>query len=189
MTTQRPLSPAKRIAIAKDVIAQIKIGAYIPTQDTYAVIGDGKELDDAYEFGADDDCDIRKTWEDINIMPNAQNRCKVCADGAIFVSGVKLFNNITFDQADGAKQCAIRYFGQKQADLIERAFEGWDMAGFSDNYSCYDGNSPTVKFYNKYENAKDRMIAIMKNIIKNNGTFILNGAKKHAEKRKLISNK
>jgi hypothetical protein len=165
-----------RIEIAKDVIAQIKAKKYNPMQGRWVEQADGPDYDD-WLFENATTCKV-----DVRDYTNNINKCNVCALGSLFVSAVNKYNNVygTYDSVStyevfssigtGEKKSPLlRYFSSSQLQLIEFTFEGGIGAFY------FHDNTPTVKraydFHEQYSNAKDRLIAIMKNIIKNKGTF------------------
>lgn len=163
-----------RIAIAKDVIAQIKAKKYNPIQGTWVKSVGGQEYDD-WLLTASCEVDVRDYTKNMKA-------CYVCALGSLFVSAVNKYNNVygTYDSVSTFevfssigtgenKSPLLRYFSSSQLQLIEFTFEG-GMGAFY----FYD-NSSTVErayaFHEQYPDDKDRLIAIMKNIIKNKGIF------------------
>ena len=116
--------------------------------------------------------------------------CSVCALGGIFMS-CTLFNNKTLNKDVvnhtgqgcnlgeslrddvGISNGLDKLFTMTQLVMIENAFE------CGEGYFYFEGEcklsdkvyNACVNFGNKYDDAKDRLVAIMKNIIKNNGTF------------------
>jgi hypothetical protein len=68
-----------------------------------------------------------------------------------------------------------KHFSQTQLEMIECAFEG----GKIHNLHKVDGTplisevmeQKCAKFYDKYEDSRKRLAAIMRNMIKNNGIF------------------
>lgn len=151
-------APQKRVAIAKDVLLSIKTGIVIPTCGNYFSLTkklDGKTLQEGL-------CDV-----------NSPISCKVCGMGAVFVSKVKLGNTFEMDGSyvsdDEMTENLEGIFSTKQLRLIEHAFEGFH-AGFA-NITDTEETKCENKFRYKYSEPSERMQAIMKNIIKNNGTF------------------
>lgn len=161
----------KRVAIAKDAIEQIG-ERYVVGRGVYMAALTKRHLDgSAVDFARD-----------------PETRCRVCARGALFLSGLRLFNSYdeplrTYVDTDQEE----RFFGAGQVRLIECAFEGWDRerAGDEYAYSIRMENAPPIEeFYpTELEDAilhyreafprdTDRLLAILENIIANNGTFV-----------------
>lgn len=120
--------------------------------------------------------------------------CNVCALGGLFMS-CTLFNNKTkldafgcfgeasglgdfIDQEEPISNGLDKFFSRSQLELIEEAFEGGNGYFGEGDYTndSYDSDNYVVRNYytyvNKYPKHDDRMIAIMNNIVKNNGTFV-----------------
>lgn len=88
--------------------------------------------------------------------------CEVCAIGAIYLSSLKLNDApINYD----ARDKAAGIFGEINANRIEAAFECY-------NFSNNGVKEPTAKFGEAYKNDKDRLRAIMENIIVHDGEFV-----------------
>ena len=191
------LSPAqKRVAIARDVLKQIRIGRYISSTGAYVsslLMKDGKE-----KYNVKDK-EVKGNFGKIK-------KCEVCAMGACLMSITKFENKLKFGDIgssmeqlknDKTKELFASIFSPEQLLLIERAFEG-NLGGttvgvnifglregdfFNQIEKCHD-------FYTKFNiNPKDtatskkiselrklseekRLIAIMRNLIRNKGTFI-----------------
>lgn len=163
------LSPAaKRVMLAADVLEQIRIKRLKPISQQYIVGGI------TYKAGR-------------NV---AEDGCKACAIGAMFVCAVDKPNFkidlvdgfpysevSTDDHMEGVEWSNMRdalssYFTVEQLGLIESAFECTmkrASAYFADVLTL-DQFTKAQKFGRKYKVA-NRMIAIMKNIIRNKGTF------------------
>ena len=181
----------KRILIAKDALQQsikkkIKI---VP----------GKWVDLHFKNNSmidysDSDQSLRELLLSDKLKP-----CECCGLGGLFVS-CTLFNNKTTygDVTSGDEEYLgdpiqdditlsnklNEIFTKNQLILIEIAFEGND-GYFADDlyYHFEDTNKPyhgiskslfdkALDFYKKYPNDTKRFQAIMRNIIKNNGTFV-----------------
>lgn len=123
--------------------------------------------------------------------------CRVCALGAAMVSYVRLYDKVKVGAAevsgtdgyyDYGKDAYKNYegligerptetlsklFSTDQLDLIETAFERMRM-GSLDSDAGYEDGSPAeaaLEFGGEYYDPEVRLKAIMKNIIKNEGTF------------------
>jgi hypothetical protein len=164
-----------RVAIAKDVIAQIKAKKYNPTQGSWVDGVDGPDYVD-WLFENATTCEV-----DVQVYTKSIKKCNVCALGSLFVSAVNKYNNVygtyktvslpsIFDfRETNNRSPLLRYFTIKQIRLIEYTFEGGMGA------VCFDDDHPMVNkayaFYSRYPDSKDRLLAIMKNIVENKGTF------------------
>lgn len=159
-TEENPSIAEMKIAIATDVIAQVKAEKYYASKGVYF----------ASTFTSVDPIkgELQEHLDDV-----LADGCQVCALGGIFLSKVRLFDNASIDDLN-----ALRYdynnevykvailshrmednleeiFGREQLKMIEAAFEGWDNVGSQWRYLC----------------PADRMIAIMENIIAHHGVF------------------
>lgn len=155
----------QRVMIAKDVIAAIKASKYSAEQGTWVDILDynATKFEEGKELQA--------------VIKDPAFSCNVCAIGACFTSAVKLGDNckinedMTLDRGVDIgnrgfdKDPVIRrYFTPAQVSLIECAFElGGGWAG--------NTSDAAAAFGEKYDYDDDRLVAIMENIVKNNGTF------------------
>lgn len=153
----------KRIAIAQDVIASLKIGKYTATPGNYLEVQTDKDYD---SLPADSQALLRT--EEVN--------CDVCAIGAIFASKVRKGNKCNYDLLNGNNDSSLianlkGIFDEKELRIIETAFEGEAQSGLvRENeeeaaQAWFERNHP-------HDETK-RLVAIMKNIIKNKGNFIV----------------
>ncbi len=118
-----------------------------------------------------------------------KQQCEACALGTLFISRARIFNQIkvgdipnfqygeiTFDASQSSLTLfkdLQSYFSSEQLSLIESCFEG-EPIGIAGQTSCYNNDIRGIseRYLNKYKTAESRLIAILKNIIKNNGLFI-----------------
>ncbi len=139
-------SAQKRVVLAQDVIQQIKANKLIPHTGDYLWV-----------LGATD-ADYSKEADEVF----KKRKCEVCALGAAFVAGVIRCDDLKLDyhNRDEMIDYLKKYFdfSDDQLTKIEDYFEGF-------NYR--------KTFVDKYYDEDLRLIAIMKNIIKNKGTLIL----------------
>ena len=143
------MPPGERaVAVAKDVIAQLKRKAFVATPNTY-LFHDG----DISHLMPEDD--LRAHLAELG-------NCKVCAKGAIFLCSVRLFDQVTVGNNDSLYNSRVVWdlFGD-DANSIEYAFEGWN-----------DDYTPEREFYAAHPDPKRRLIAIMQNIIEHDGRFV-----------------
>jgi len=147
--------PKKRVAVAKDVLKQLRLKKYIATRGLYFEPGSGED-EDLIEEGRKDGKDLQE------ILPKIT--CRVCAKGAILASRVNLYNEFPLDKDTDidhvAANVSCEVFGESQANLIEVTFEG---------YTSW--NTAASKFHKKYKTSEGTLRGIMNNIIKNNGVF------------------
>lgn len=159
--------PQKRVEVAKDLIDRIKLKQLIPQTQRMVVV----ETD----FN-DSNSSIKDTLNSCDITI-----CNVCAKGGLFMSYIGRVNKMKFsdieddNDVDGVEhKQLLKIFTVRQLALIELVFEN-DQYLYTDK----DGKGLSFdylkasKFYDKYENEDERLIAIAQNIIDNKGTFKL----------------
>lgn len=153
MKTAKKMTKAQmRVAVAKDVIAQVKIhnmtgqrGVYLKKRILHRHVG----------------LDLQDVIRD-------EPKCTVCAIGGAFISTVRLFDefkvesfhvarNWTIDDSEMRKRLA-GIFEFKQLGLIESAFEG-HLVGLG-------------VLYTRILDDSARLTVIMRNIVRNKGRFI-----------------
>ena len=154
-----------RVAIAKDVIARVdKIGQIAK--------GGYIDIDGNFCLGPND---LQEYVDEI------EPYCTVCALGSILLSKARLYNNVPTSNFE-----AIYYHGGRpeiveslkdifpieQLDLIESAFEKDLIFSSIISDSFIQEIKDAAMFGSEYKVAKDRLVAIMENIIENNGEFI-----------------
>lgn len=169
----RKLSKEKqRIAICQDALQQIQKGIFIPTERTYVQDGVFSDL-------------IGET-ETQQCLLTSNTRCQACALGSLFLSGVRFKNSVSGNELEeydnyGIKNYFNGLFDSSNLSLVECAFEK-DEAFASGAYqrvynydtSKYVIHEITIKaidFGKKYKKPKERLVAILKNMIKNKGVF------------------
>ncbi|HEY6019427.1 MAG TPA: hypothetical protein VIY48_05850 [Candidatus Paceibacterota bacterium] len=156
----RATKTQKRVIIAKDVIAAIRASWLTPKTGTYLEIeGDPEAV-----------VDVTK-GTDIT-------ECNACALGSVFVCAARRDQTIELDgDNDGQSEMRYKlapYFDEDQLSLIETAFESEDYVGepeYRKDLDKEDKHDRATLLGAKYEDADRRLIAIMKNVIANNGTF------------------
>ena len=161
--------PELRIEIARDVLKHIKAKRIIIQHQTYFLASskkhhEGKQLKDVLS-------EIKE--------------CKVCALGGMFYSYVSKYNNYTIpehgikdiDYKASSMRNLLSMFTKPQLHLIETAFEEQQWCDASDliKYS-HETINRALGFRNRNginwrAGDEDALIHIMKNIIRNKGTF------------------
>lgn len=163
-------SAKKRIAIAEDVILSLKSGLFSARAGSYFVLNT-------------DNPSTTTELQDLLCDKANIDSCTVCGMAGIFASKVRLSNNFKITKGDnyvsvGDKEIIDNLqgiFEEGQLRLIECAFEG-EFIKTPANMDCTTEERLEelgVEFYVKYPDEDKRMVAIMKNIIKNKGTFVL----------------
>jgi hypothetical protein len=178
--------PQQRVAIAKDVIAQInmkrifaKTLVYLTPNSTQRNPHTGSAILEEAEVGTE----LRE------IFKEKVETCHCCAKGALFLTAVERYNEcpvtnsmrenlgMRFADQDIHGQLS-KFFSPNQLILIEAAFEGYN------GYTAASRHSDEVAFIKeggRYSNIlttklpdhNDRLLYIMKNIVRNKGTLIL----------------
>ncbi len=167
-----------RIQIAKDVlrslpVLNVRTGTFVSDKDSTT----SKELQTIAEI------------KDSKIQAQKlKQHCEVCALGACLLSAVKFTNKFKFDikfdyfddmyeldlDPEPIMKKLLPIFGKEQLALIEYAFEqgkGWIVGEW--NVDRYQKKlDKAEEFGNSFRKDSERLRAIMKNIIKNDGTFI-----------------
>lgn len=164
---------AKRVAIAKDVIKQIEAKRLVPESGMGYLQPRDYNLD-LDEFNVSTTVDLQ-----IGAVLAGQT-CDVCALGALFMSTIDIRDKATCESltiehpADIDQEDIHTYlediFSKEQLYLIEDAFESYGNS-YEEDYEVVDITDRACNFGLKYSKADKRLVAIMKNIILNEGTF------------------
>lgn len=158
----------KRLAIMTDILDSLIYETYIPKTNIYIAVHNDSH-------------------SDLDIKSNPDVKCEVCAIGGMMISLCKIFNSYTYNDINyimgpgnfnNLKFSIKQYFSKYQLRLIEDCFEssGYSSSRFIPNKEF------SVKFINIssyigeifaeiYPNEKDRLLAIVHNIIYNDGIF------------------
>lgn len=192
----------KRIEIARDVIAQIKSAKYKAAMGVYVATASPIYDDDlmhGYSNKGDETEREKQLCEVFQDMP----KCTVCARGAMFVSACRMFNHFSVGEfadaggtSDGADPDSFSdyeetFFTKKQVGMIESAFEKDTDFGYGREACSRKDSLAAVLFGKQYGKAEERLTAIMQNIIKNEGDFVVpaNLVKKAEEMAKKLDAK
>jgi hypothetical protein len=165
-----------RVMIAKDVLAQLKSKAYCAKQGCWVEDKKIGGFDDycMEQFGGKQNVKAVSASEYVSKL----KACKVCALGSIFVSQIRIGDDFKLSDTQTAydvfewleKSPLKRYFSVDQLELLEACFEG--LKGMYGE-SMYGANELLANAYaSQFPQDKDRLTAIMKNIVRNNGQFI-----------------
>jgi hypothetical protein len=140
----------QRVAIARDVLAQLKAEKIQPMRGTYLEM----ELTETVE----NDAQVH------TLLPLARE-CRVCALGSLFVSAVKFHDQVavgeyraswepklSFSVGSRVYEYLMKFFTQRQLNAMEREFESADG-----------------------REASTVLTGIMKDIIRNKGLYITQG--------------
>jgi hypothetical protein len=171
------MNATKTVAIAKDVLKQLKLNKLRITCGYY-LTGDVKtpKLLDTSE-------DAQKYVDLI------QKHCDVCAKGAAILSYARLYDNISLAKlgmyplrggdnsqtiCGGSKNWGDMYkiFGLENINKIEAAFEGYGYWNCNGNKHPDPREIIKVESYEPaYPKPADRLRAIMINVVRNKGVF------------------
>lgn len=160
--------PQQRVAVAKDVIKQLNNGFLDAREGVYF----RPEFNEIIE--------IPQLDKAITQIKKQGGHCTVCGIGGCFVSLVRLGDKVETEEIFGVfieprdsgddykmKQLLRKVFTPDQLSMIECAFERY--TGHGD--APYQDRIKAAQFGRQYSDSKNRLIAIMKNIIKNKGEF------------------
>lgn len=164
----------QRIAVAKDVIKQLSTPLFKATSGNYFKVTNLKGFIKEPPSKMD---------ELLSLFKRKKVQCNVCGIGACFAGLVRLGDKvlsedifgINISNYDGGNSFEMRIllrkvFTSEQLTLIECAFERETI--HEDNTTVlYQKKYKAAEFGRQYKLDKGRLIAIMKNIIKNKGTF------------------
>lgn len=180
--TARKTDAQMRVLIAKDVLAQIAARRYRPAPGWWLDDSNMSKLadyvDNRFEEMEDQkQCNISI---DANDYVSKVKSCSVCALGSIFMSQARTPGSVVFTAKTASAYEAFedlstsplsKYFSENQLVLIEACFEGNDGM-----YACdiSDGNTKLLSqaYVFTYKSSTARLTAIMRNIVRNKGTFV-----------------
>ncbi len=151
-TKKRLTKAQRRVAIAKDVLKWLPETScdtgYLDYQSTVLSLSDEDNASDR--------------------VLEMTKKCSVCALGATMLAYVRVFDRITVGEmrehlGEYRNGPLSVIFGEKQLRLIECYYMNWAYS----EHKIYPQS-----FCDLHPDRKDRLRAIMRNIIKNKGTFI-----------------
>jgi len=154
----------ERVAIAKDAMAWAKLGALIPITMAYVNPIDGKIGNELRE---------NTDYSKVQARDVVVGTCEVCALGGLLMAKAVRYDNVLASELlDTPHTKLSEHFSLDQLKLIEYAFEGWRDGGVR-----ADGNGMSYgqphPWYHAFPDTMDRFLAIMQNIIRNKGEFVL----------------
>lgn len=130
---------------------------------------------------------------EVPILPainDNQTPCGVCALGACLVGYVRKFSSASLVEArlsQNDTSCICRedittilkpYFSATELRQIERAFEGWHSYDFDEE------SDDSIRRWQRIRSWKSRLIAILQNIVRNKGYFVITDVRKPLGRRK-----
>ena len=167
----------KRVAVARDVLASIKLKKYNTQARTYLTMS---------KIDVEEDCRVSiANLEKKNVV------CNVCAIGSMFVSNIKKVNEIaTYITKSGIQVTKTKglsqdddvmikslseLYSEQELRFLEFAFEGSDISDeFHDDFTL---RNDAKSFYRQYSDDEERLVAIMKNIVQHKGKFVYGSTK------------
>ncbi len=148
----------RKIAICKDVIAQINLG----DMDV--------EEGSAYLYG-----DVPSSLQGIGINHHItkeqgreiQKSCEMCARGALMIAKVAKFNEVSLGNLGISDECKdiFNATASVTSSVLSEAFTKMELDYIEAVFEGYQSRPIGRRFYEDHENPKDRLIAICQNII------------------------
>jgi hypothetical protein len=147
----------RKVAIAQDVIKQLNV-LRIKAGNGYVVPDDDFDLQNLLEFGVTPK----------QIAQKAKETCTFCARGAMMICKVDKFNSFNFDGIESF-DCISQ---SHTTDALEDAFTDDELREIE---GCFEQAKDSWSFqkniWAEIEDDKDRLQAIMQNIIDHKGVF------------------
>ncbi len=158
---------AQRVEICKDVIAQLRAGQYRAKANYgYLYAGELRVFDNLRARSGSISVDAQEVVNKI-LGPE----CKLCQRGGLLLSAIRKFDDLQLtyrsqlhDEAMGRSNYAMylqRWFTDDELSELEAVFEG-----DSEDNPDYD------RWQEVYDDATDRMDAIMRNVVAHDGEFV-----------------
>jgi hypothetical protein len=155
----------RAVMVAKDALKMLNAGK------TKATTGNWVTLEDKFDSEIVQDtqiCDLSDKFKG----------CKVCVLGSLMLSEIRHTNKLKFGDVMGTFDYEYegkrlnKIFSKPQQKLMELAFEGG--GGLFGYYDVDDDKIIKIEnFYSEYPDEEERLRAILKNVIKNGGKFVL----------------
>lgn len=148
----------ERVAIAKDALAWIDAGALVPKSMTYVYVSDyarSLQLNNRENLG--------KQLRDVVL-----GKCQVCAKGALFLAKAVRYDNVEITSGFNINQLASNHY---DGPLTEH-FTSDQLVDIEDAFENFR-NRDDHPWHVRYPKPKDRLVAILQNIIRNQGNFDL----------------
>lgn len=164
--------PQQRVALAKDALKWLKDDLIKAETGTVCEL----DFDDAPRG------DQVQPYL-IKAIKNKDLNCDVCLRGALLLAAVFRNNHFTCDELEWSSgmysptnrvdQRLNKHFSRDQIALMEGAFEGSISPSAHKRLRSAKNREAVLDFCLKYNSDHERMVAILKNLIKNKGTFKL----------------
>lgn len=157
---QKAGAAQRRVLIAKDALQQLKVHKIKAMPGTYV---------NAYNLVEEAELETEVQLNTLLHNPMLKSSCKCCARGALLLSAVR-YRNDCIVKPDGytSEDSYVKEFSVTQQDMIEAAFEK-----YADDDAGVAASEWSEKFlsYEERHDSDKRLALILKNIIRNKGTF------------------
>lgn len=173
----------KRVRIAKDVIEHIKAGFLKPANSGYLTLSRAVEKEftkDLYRGDYSTLEEDKAPAKPLHQLFQKSESCTVCGIGGVFVAAVVRADKCTVDDMgsvdndDYMREYLGAWFDIDQLGLIESAFE-YDPS-FGQRYEMSNNDDTchaAAGFGYAFKNPSQRLLAIMENIVENDGQFVV----------------
>lgn len=164
----------KRVMIAADALARLDTKQLIAETGRWVEIW---ETPVGTKFNAD--------VQDL-LLNKSGFKCNVCALGSLLMGAIRFKNSVDLEDLEGLRQsfdslCWLpqnitNYFSEDQLQLIEFTYEGgngWFTEGRENLTISKEDQVKALKFSQQSKDPDTRLRMILKNIIANNGTFVV----------------
>lgn len=148
----------KRVAVAKDAIAQLLLGSYQPKKGSYVKIAHGGVL--------------------TSILGKDMPQCQVCGIGSALLSEFRLSGQCNKLTGIGCVAGDYTYdnrgvgiFSTKMLAAMEGAFERWSRDNLGEWGNGWDAPDCDRAALSYISNEEVRLYAILQNVVDNGGTF------------------
>lgn len=174
---------AKAVAIAKDVLFNLRTQKYSASPGQYCSISSNFEEADPKEGNHQSPTNMQK------VMVHNSTTCDVCAIGSLIASDIKLNNKFSrhydleyidpTDKDDDGTTFISRlekFFTRKELVLMEHTFECCPETSIVPNHERYrtpEESDRAADLGRRYSSDNDRLAYIMTNVVRNKGQFIL----------------
>lgn len=153
----------KRVAVAKDVLLQIKVGKFVPGSGYGDLIGTDME-----SAGGNIQTLIQKNGV----------YCVGCAKAAAVIAKARLGNNLYGFVGEHVDEPVDDIFGKELASLLEAMYEGWSGFKYLGGRKIGRDERVALKRYEKslpdrFNYPTARMTAIYQNIVTNRGRLVI----------------
>lgn len=171
----KKLTRKQIVEVAKDVLKQIKARSFVPKKGVYIKLPAAKLRALAKDKEKGDKIEVQDL-----LKASKLKNCQACARGAMVLSKARLFNDAkaeVFSYWGSPKTLALADFGDEHSEevfgglgfQVEACFEGFRTSMFHEEHGVdYEAS---FSYFREFPDATERLTALMKNIIRNNGQF------------------